>query len=406
MQPRPDFSFFPISSLPFSPLPPCDGRFHGALGSKRRTHPTETIEGALEAARRGLEMEVAYVGELAGDDEVFQAVAGKLEGLEFAEGDAIPRSDGLCERLCDGRIPHVVPDVAQAPELAALEFARRARVGAYVGVPLRLSDGRLHGALCCISRQAAPAVGEREVRYLGVLGSVVAREIERDVRKDDFVALVSHELRTPLATIIANLEVLEDETEGLSSDGQHFVGAIDRNARRLLRLVGQLLFVSQLQAGTLPARRSWVDLQERVRDALDLARPAAAARQVGLEPTLAPVGRVWADVDRIAQLLDGLLSNAIKFTPAGGVVRLRLIRTERGLRVEVRDTGTGIPEEEQERVFERFYRGRDAVEREVGGAGLGLWICDAIVGMHGGTIAISSSPGVGTAVTVELPFAG
>jgi signal transduction histidine kinase len=307
--------------------------------------------------------------------------------------------------MCDGRIPNVVPDVAKVPALAALAFTRRARVGAYVGVPLRLSDGQLYGALCCISHRAEPGVGEREVRYLRALGFVVGSEIERDRRKDDFVALVSHELRTPLATIIANLEVLEDETEALSSHGQHFVDAIDRNARRLLRLIGHLLFVSQLQTGTLSARRAWFDLGPLVRDALDFARPGASARHVGLDATLAPVGRVWADADRLAQLLDNLLSNAVKFTAEGGVVRVRLSKAERGARLEVRDTGAGIPEEEQERVFERFYRGADAIEREVSGAGLGLWICDAIVRMHSGTIAIASRPGVGTSVTVDLPYA-
>jgi signal transduction histidine kinase len=305
-----------------------------------------------------------------------------------------------------------VPDVAVVPELSALAITNRARVGAYVGVPLRLSDGELDGAFCCLSHDAQPDVGEREVRYMRVLASVVAGEIERhelhreaDRLKDDFVAMVSHELRTPLTTIIANLEVLEDETESLSDHGQTFVGAIDRNARRLLRLVGQLLFVTQLQAGRLRANRSWVDVDALVRDALEFARPNATARRVGLDATLAPVGRVWADGDRLGHLLDSLLSNAVKFTSAGGVVRVRLGKADGGVRLEVRDTGIGIPPDEQARVFERFYRGTGAVEREISGAGLGLWISDAIVRMHGGTIAIASGPGVGTSVTVDLPFA-
>jgi signal transduction histidine kinase len=354
-----------------------------ALPGSPSSNPTETIDSALEAARQGLEMEIAYLAEDTDGEHVLRALAGRFEAIELHEGDALPIEDEL------NRIEHV---------------------GACVGVPVQFSDGHLYGSLCCLSHAPHPDVGEREVRFMRVLARVVAGELEREALhreanqlKDDFVALVSHELRTPLASIIANLEVLEDETAQLSPDGRRFVGVIDRNARRLLRLIGQLLFVSQLQAGRLPARFGWVDVDALVQDAVDLARASADARHVALSLEAEPVGRVWADGDRLAQLCDNLLSNAIKFTPEGGSVRVRLETVGSTVRLEVEDTGIGIPGRDQARLFERFYRGTAAIEREVPGTGLGLWISDAVVRLHDGTIAVRTEVGAGTTFTVLLP---
>jgi signal transduction histidine kinase len=226
---------------------------------------------------------------------------------------------------------------------------------------------------------------------------------EADQLKDDFVALVSHELRTPLASIIATLEVLQDETEQLSPDGRRFVDVIDRNARRLLRLIGQLLFASELQAGRIPARREWVDPEALVRDAADLVRASAAARLVTVDVSVEPVAKLWADPDRLAQLCDNLISNAIKFTPSGGIVRSALRGDGAGVRLEVRDSGIGIPAHEHAQLFKRFYRGSAAIEHQVPGTGLGLWIADAVVRMHDGTISVESEVGAGTSFIVLLP---
>jgi signal transduction histidine kinase len=374
--------------------------------------PTETIESALDAARQGLEMEIAYLAEFTDDQQIFHSLAGDLDTLDMEEGESMPLEDTYCQRMCDGRIGNVINDVRADPELAGLELTKRAGVGCYVGVPLRFSNGRLYGTFCCLSHAPDPDIGEREVRFMRVLAKIVAGELERhelhreaDRLKDDFVALVSHELRTPLASIIANLEVLDDEVSGLSEDGRHFVGVIDRNARRLLRLVGQLLFVAQLQAGRVPTEHAWVDVDQVVEDAVSIARASAEAKQLALEFDSQPVGEMWADGDRLAQLCDNLISNAIKFTPEGGHVRVRLGKAGGRMRLEVEDSGIGIPVREQARLFERFYRASTAAEREVAGAGLGLWIAEAIATMHKGTIDVNSEVGVGTTFTVVLPEA-
>jgi signal transduction histidine kinase len=374
--------------------------------------PTETIESALQAAREGLEMEIAYLAEFTDHEQIFHTFAGDLDTLDIGEGSAIPLEDSYCQRMCDGRISNVVADVQDDPELASLALTERASIRAYVGVPLRFSDGRLYGTFCCLSHAPDPDIGDREVRFMRVLARIVAGELERqelhreaDRLKDDFVALVSHELRTPLASIIANLEVLEDETRELSADGQRFLGVIDRNARRLLRLVGQLLFVAQLQAGRLPAARAWVDFDAVVADAVEFARAGAEAKRIELVLQAEPVGALWADGDRLAQLCDNLISNAVKFTPEGGRVQVRVGRGGGKVQLDVQDSGIGIPLREQPRLFERFYRASAAAEREVTGAGLGLWIADAIARMHAGTIDVASEVGVGTTFTVVMPEA-
>ena len=374
--------------------------------------PAETIESALNAAREGLEMEIAYLAEFTDDEQIFHSLTGDLASFDLREGEVIPLEDTYCQRMCLGTVPNVVNDVQRDEHLGGLALTQRGNVGTYVGVPLRFSDGRLYGTFCCLSHAPDAAIGEREVRLMRVLAKIIAGELERqelhreaDRMKDDFVALVSHELRTPLTSIIANLEVLEDETGELSEDGRRFVGVIDRNAKRLLRLVGQLLFVAQLQAGRLPADYAWVEVDDVVADAVAMARKHAESKSIDLRFDAERVGELWLDGDRLTQLCDNLISNAIKFTPDGGEVCVRLGKADGAVRLAVEDSGIGIPMREQTRLFERFYRASTAAEREVPGAGLGLWIADAIVRMHAGSIDVDSEVGRGTTFTVSLPEA-
>src|SRR3954467_7340110 len=136
--------------------------------------PTETIESALQAAREGLEMEIAYLAEFTDDEQIFHTFAGDLDTLDIGEGSAIPLADSYCQRMCDGRIGNVVGDVQEEPQLASLALPGRASIRAYVGVPLRFSDGRLYGTFCCLSHAPDPDIGDREVRFMRVLARIVA----------------------------------------------------------------------------------------------------------------------------------------------------------------------------------------------------------------------------------------
>jgi signal transduction histidine kinase len=241
-----------------------------------------------------------------------------------------------------------------------------------------------------------------------VLSDVTARR-EAERMKDEFSALVSHELRTPLTSIIGYLELLRDEAEGDADDPAaaqraQFLNVVDRNARRLLRLVGDLLFVAQVEAGKLSLEEEHVDLETVAKESVEAAAPRAADGGVELTLDAGPVPLVRGDRDRLAQALDNLVSNAIKFTPEGGRVVVRLFQHEDRAVLEVADTGIGISQPDLQRLFQRFFRTQRATSAAIPGFGLGLTIAQAIVHGHDGQISVQSLDGQGTTFRIELPL--
>jgi PAS domain S-box-containing protein len=238
----------------------------------------------------------------------------------------------------------------------------------------------------------------------GELAERNERLLELDRLKDEFVALVSHELRSPLTSIRGYLELVLDGHAGeLSDDQKQFLEVVQRGADRLLHLVGDLLFVAQVQAGALALEFASVDLRDLAAQAVEAARPVAEQKGIELVTHVNGVPPVLGDRDRLAQLVDNLLSNALKFTTEGGRVEVVVADDEDGALVEVRDSGIGIPEAEQKRLFERFFRSSAATKRAIPGTGLGLGIAKAIVDAHGGGIDVESQEGVGTTFRVHLP---
>jgi signal transduction histidine kinase/HAMP domain-containing protein len=233
----------------------------------------------------------------------------------------------------------------------------------------------------------------------------VTQERELDRLKDEFVATVSHELRTPLTSMMGFLEMLrEGEAGQLTDEQKRFLAIVYRSSERLQRLVGDLLFVARLDANGLQLQFGDVRLDAVAREAVESSTAFARAREVALEAELQPVPHLWGDRERLAQLLSNLVSNALKFTPAGGRVTVRTFVDSPNAVLEVADTGIGIPEGEQDRVFERFFRSSTATEQAIPGTGLGLVISKAIVERHGGTIAVTSRSAEGTCFRVELPL--
>ena len=242
--------------------------------------------------------------------------------------------------------------------------------------------------------------------YLFVLTDET-RAVEVARMKDEFVGMISHELRTPLSAIIGFLDLLQnDPAQPLTDDQQEFVGIIERNAQRLLNLVGDLLFTAQVESGRFPLEREEADVAALVRSAVASAGPHAQREGVELvaevEPGAVPV---FIDAGRVGQAIDNLLSNAIKFTPRGGTVTARVRAVDGGVEFSIADTGVGIPEDEQGMLFTRFFRASTATRNAVPGVGLGLTITRAIVLAHGGTMEVSSQEGVGTEFRFTLPAA-
>jgi signal transduction histidine kinase len=291
-----------------------------------------------------------------------------------------------------------------------LAAARAAGLRGVLAVPIHGTDGVL-GVLEFGLPTADPPGADmlRTLRSIGdLIGQVLERrraEEEADRLKSEFFALVSHELRTPLTSVIGYLDIVrEDDEGGLSEEQDRFLSIIDRNARRLLRLVGDLLFVAQVEAGTLSLEKGEVDLEQVALDSVEAASPRARKVDVALVADTVPITLEAGDADRLGQLVDNLVSNALKFTPEGGSVTVRLKRADGQAVLEVADTGMGISAADQEHLFERFFRAERATEKAIPGIGLGLSICAAIATGSGGTIAVESAEGHGTTFRVTLPL--
>ena len=353
------------------------------------------VERALAAERRQLAdaQQLASVGswelDLASGSRTWSAQQFRNHGFDPAE--PIPEFDRVLERV------HPDDQVAVLRRMAAIEAGDHEFEFSYRVV---LPDG---GVREIVSEGRPFTDAEGSTRVMGTSRDVTA---ERDAErlKDDFFGLVSHELRTPLTSIIGYTEMLSEiEAGNLSEQGRRFVEVIERNSRRELSLVGDLLLLTRITAGTFEIELARADLAALIGASAEQAGPDLAKAGVEIELDLAAAPVIDADPHRLGQVVDNLLSNAIKFTPRGGRIAIRAASDGERALIAVSDTGIGIPPSDSERLFERTYRAAEAERRHIQGTGLGLTIVKAIVDAHHGSISVESEVGRGTTFTVELP---
>jgi two-component system phosphate regulon sensor histidine kinase PhoR len=236
----------------------------------------------------------------------------------------------------------------------------------------------------------------------------VERLRELDQAKTDFVSTVSHELRTPLTSILGYGEMLEGGELGELGPAQlQAVSVVNRNAARLLGLVEDLLTLSGMDVRTPALQIGTVQLADLVVGSLQALGPVLTGRRlvVDVVPT-SGVPPVKGDAALLERLVVNLVGNAVKFTPDGGSVCVTLDGDLAEVRLTVSDTGMGIAEEEQDRLFTRFFRSAEARRLQIPGTGLGLSVCKAVAETHGGRIRVASRAGSGTTVEVTLPALG
>ncbi len=246
--------------------------------------------------------------------------------------------------------------------------------------------------------------GIRELNSLGQAFNAMTESLRQsDQAKNAFVADVTHELRTPLTVIKGTIETLEDgaldDTEGRGP----LLASMQRETERLIRLVNDLLVLTRADAGTLNMHLQPLDLGELARARCEHFAVVAARHQVQFALTGAQSAWVLGDADRLAQVLDNLLDNAIRYSPDGSTVAVEIRQSSDECQCAVRDCGPGIPEKHLPFIFERFYRADESRNRQTGGAGLGLSIARALILAQGGRISAESLPGGGTALRFSLP---
>jgi signal transduction histidine kinase len=267
--------------------------------------------------------------------------------------------------------------------LARRDFESRAQLAA---VAQKESEARQ--SLARTSRELEEALGQLK---------------ELDRLKSKFFANISHELRTPLTMILAPVEELDSRTRDQHDKQQ--LRVIRRNAERLLSLINDLLDLSRLDAGGLRLNLAEMNIRSVAAAVHENTVPSANARGLALELDIDEARqRIWGDAHRLEIVLTNLVSNAVKFTPDGGEVRIRVRDLDDVVRVDVTNTGPGIPPDDVDRVFERFFQVNPADRRRNGGVGIGLALARELVELHGGTISVESRPDELTTFSVELPF--
>lgn len=248
------------------------------------------------------------------------------------------------------------------------------------------------------------APGQETGGVVVLLRDITERKKLEEMRTE-FVANVSHELRTPLTSIRGFLETLLDGALDDPNAARHFLEIMSKETERLTRLIDDLLDLSKIEERRVVHRWQAVDLGDLINRVASMFRPQAREKELSLSVQLPPgLPHVQGDPDMLAQVLINLVDNAIKYTPAKRQVTIRAMAVGDQLRVEVEDTGIGIPAESLPRIFERFYRVDKARSRELGGIGLGLAIVKHIIRAHGGKVQVESTPGKGSIFSFTLPL--
>jgi signal transduction histidine kinase len=343
------------------------------------------------------------------------ATAGRGAGEVFPPGNSDPIEGSLLERVLEGKL--VVRRDLTERDSPADEKLLALGLRSELVTPL-LVGARTIGMLS-LSRETPDAFSPDEVELVSLLGRLVAtavqnirayeaerRRVEELARlselRADFVSLVSHELRSPMAAVIGAARTLQDRWRMLSAaQRESFLALIGDETTRLAELVADVLDTSRIEAGTFSYRFDEVDLGRVVDEAVETAVLAQQEVPVvaSVRGTLPPIR---GDRARLRQVLGNLIENAVKYSPEGGEVRVSAAASNGAVRISVRDTGPGIPRDQQARIFEKFGRG-DVEGGSKPGSGLGLFIARSIAEAHGGSLDVSSGPEPGSTFTLSVP---
>jgi signal transduction histidine kinase len=322
--------------------------------------------------------------------------AGRLFNFDYKSSQHKPVSELVCSKKAEAGENKFVDFLCQSRQNKVRHTRRE----------IDFSGGSRSKTFDCVV-SCVYGEGERICGVVAVLHDIT-REKEISQMKNDFVNHVSHELKTPLASISAYSEMLVDGEAGDEQTRKEFYSVIQNQAKRLNRLIEDILNTSRIESGLIKIEKRPVSLTILIEEQLRMIRSYAEEKNIeiiGQKPII--FDQVYVDKDMISQVIVNLLSNAVKYTPCGGSIKIKTEVDEIAslARVSVTDTGVGIPEDEIEHVFDKFYR-VSANEKQAEGTGLGLNLVKQIVErVHNGRVFVTSEPGVGSTFGFELPLA-
>jgi signal transduction histidine kinase len=343
-----------------------------------------------------------------GDEMVYVAAAGKAEGTEGLRLKLRGSLSGLCVTTGDTLISFDT----ETDDRVDREACRKVGARSMLVVPLR--DATAEGpAAVKVYSPVANAFSQQDTHALELMAELTASSMRRasdierlqelDRLKDEIVGVVTHELRNPITSINGYLQLVLESPDRLDADTLGFLRAVERNAARLNHLVDDLLTLLRAESGEFRLDLRHVDLAQVVLDSIQTIQPLAERKAIKLDIQVEQPTAALADVNRMAQVFDNLFSNAVKFSPEGGQVAVTLRTASGCAELCVSDSGIGIPEEEQQFLFQRFFRASSATDHDIPGTGLGLTIAKTIVEAHGGSIHCDSARGRGTTFRVRVP---
>lgn len=381
----------------------------------------ETIDRYTRLVRSTLKCDMASVTLLTEKVQYLKSTAGMAPSV--CPTRQTPAKESLCQHVVTGGQPLLIADVREMPTLNVQDLVREWGLVAYLGIPLQTEDGFVLGALCAIQKSPRQWTGH-EVELMrmiaeALMAEVRLREVTRALRggvellestareRDEMLHMLVHDMRTPLSAVICALDVL-DGTQPVQAEEKELLEAARGAGQQLLGMIDGMLASNRLERGGGGLDLEDVDLPLLARNAYRMVSPLADAEAVRVAFECGEdLPSLRVDRDFVERLLLNLLTNAIKFSPPRGSVRLAVQAesADQGaaVRLVVSDNGPGVPEAERGRIFEKHQRGTAKANGEVSSHGLGLYFCRRVAEAHGGTITVQEAPGGGAEFHVVLP---
>ena len=351
------------------------------------------------------------------DNEKRDLFIKKAKGLDekIAKATRVKIGDGISGWVAREGEPLLVKDLSQNRRFKKYKKkgARRYTTDSLLSVPLKIG-GKTIGVVNVNNKRTKKVFTRKDLSLLSFIAEHVALAIQNALiyeatknladLKLDFVSDISHELKNPLAIIRESISLISDSFAGVKDRRKKDILKIAiRNIDRLNRILGSLLELAKLEAGKAPAQRTYLDIRKIVDESVDFIIPSAKKKGIDIKKSfLLKYSKIWADGDKITQVMNNLLSNALKFTPKKGNIKVAVKEKGKDVLISVQDTGIGIKKSDLPKLFSRFERIRSK-GGETEGTGLGLAICKEIVDLHRGKIWATSRLNKGSEFTLSMP---